>query len=440
MKGSESVIEEMTWPDAREMVRAVDPVLADIIDKISPNKHYKLLKVRYGYGDLIFKDGVLQIPQENKQLLSIHDSELDPKLKAKLNYSAIPLLLTLHNSNEVFIDTSTRIIPLNVFDAGTLLGLFESVDYLMHQQTNPKWSVSAGARSIFVLPKINETGGFKRLRMHYRLPSNMKIQSFSDHWQLFKAITSNPNFEQSWHNDILFFTKEWLASRDNDPAWVRFHRYIYQKAWQQARFAIGKIDLSLSWESFVDAISNRRLKPSTYLADQVKHIMLIMAGQWPGFRPADNSQQIAPTLGLQHAITEIYSLKYYLPSIMHAYQFKPSNPLPVYYSLYYPTLLEGSPKNKSSSTIMLDLRDIKLLLEILLESVGSNKKFGFEGVRNTKLEYFHVEADKFEEIFPSKLIPDKDPLLLQETVNFPERTFCATSSFWRGCIRVMANS
>lgn len=282
--------------------------------------------------------------------------------------------MTLHNNNEVFIDTGNRIIPLNLFSAGSLLGLFESVDYMFSQEPEVKWSVSSGARTIFMLPKINESGGFNRLRMHYRLPSNMKLQHLSDHWHLFKAMTAHSNFEQSWHNEILFFTKEWLVKRDDDPHWVRLHRYLFQNAWQQARFAIRKIDLSLRWETFIDAISSRRLKPSPYLADQVKHIMLIVAGKWPGFRPANNSQQIAPTLGLQKAMTEIYSLKYYLPTIMHAHLFGPPIDLPVYYSLHFPTLLEGSPHNKNSSTLMLDLRDIKLLLEILLESCLTKKK------------------------------------------------------------------
>lgn len=430
------LIQEMNWQEARNQVQSVDKTLADLIDQINPNKSFKLLKVTYSYGDLIFKDGVLYLPKEKRHLISIHDPDLDKKLKEKLNYSSIPLFLTLCNNNEVFIDTGNRIIPLNLFGAGSLLGLFESVDYMFSQQSEVKWSVSAGARTIFMLPKINESGGFKRLRANYRLPSNMKLQHFSDHWHLFKTMTAHPHFEQPWQNEILFFTKEWLVKQDDHPQWVRFHRYLFQNAWQQARFAIGKIELSLRWETFVDAISSRRLKPTPYLADHVKHIMLIIAGKWPGLRPADNSQQAAPTEGLQQAITEVYLLKHYFPTIMHADLFNPLGDLPVYYSLYFPTLLEGSPYNKGSSTLMVNLRDIKLLLEILLESFLINRKFGCNDFKNIKLEYFHVEPDKYEEIRPSKIITESDPVFLQGIKQYNDRIFCATSPFWRGCIRV----
>jgi hypothetical protein len=434
------LIREMNWQEARDQVHNVDKQLAELIDKIDPDKSFKLIKAIYSYGDLVIKDGILNLPKDKRRASPIYGQTIERKIKEKLSYSTIPLFLTLHNCNEVFIDTGHRVIPLNLFHAGSLLGLFESIDYMYFGQASQAiWSVSAGARTTFTLSKINESGGFKRLKMHYRLPSNMKLQHFSDHWHLFKAIATHPHFEQPWRNEVLFFTKEWLIKRDNDPNWVAFHRYLFQNAWQQARFAIGKVDLSLNWEAFIDAISSRRLKPTPYLADQVKHIMLIVAGRWPGFRPADNSQQAAPTQGLQKSITDIYSLKHYVPTIMHAYLFKALANFPVYYSLYFPTLLEGSPNNKSSSTIMLDLRGIQQLLEILIDTYSTNKRFGDGNFKNIEFEYFHVEPDKYEEIQPSKNIIENDPVLSQECSQYPGRIFCATSPFWRGCIRISSH-
>ncbi len=430
------LIQEVSWKDVRDSVRAVDAKLADLIDNIDPDPSYQLLKVAYSYGDLILKDGVLQLPMTDRQLLPIDDPLLDKSIKEKLSYSQIPLFLTLHNCNEVFIDTGKRIIPLNLFQPGSLLGLFESVDYMFGQQVKPKWSMSAGARTIFTLPKINESSGLKRLRFHYHLPYDLKIQHFSDHWQLFKLIAAHENFTQTWHNEVLFFTKEWLVKRNGDPHWVEFHDYLFKHAWHQSRFAIGKVDLSLCWETFAEAISSRRLKPTPYLADQIKHIMLIVSGKWPGFKPADDLQKIAPTTGLQKAITEVYSLKQYLPTIMHVDSYENSQFSPIYYSLYFPTLLEGSPNNRSSSTIMLDLRDAKLLLEILKNSFGGNKKFNHNEFQKTQFDYFHVEPDKYNEIKLSKAIAIEDSGFLKEKRQYPARVFCATSPFWRGCIRI----
>jgi len=251
-----------------------------------------------------------------------------------------------------------------------------------------------------------------------------------------KIIATSPHFSQQWHNEILFFTKNWLIDQENDPSWIAFHRYLLAHAWKQAQFAISKIELSLNWELFARAISFRRLKTTPYLSDQVKHLMLISGGKWPGFIAADHSQQIAPILGLQRAIVDTYQLKQYLPSVMHISLLNAETSRPVYYSLVFPTLLEGAPENKNSSTIMLALKDIKLLLQILKETSIANKKFSNEMLKYVHFDCFHVEPDKENEINPSKKIIESDKSFLNDSDHFPNRAFCSTSHFWRGCIKI----
>ncbi|MCE3238745.1 MAG: hypothetical protein K0R24_1726 [Gammaproteobacteria bacterium] len=431
-------IQQLTWADVREEVKKTDRALTKIIDKISPNKNYSLFKITYSFGDLIVKDGVLQLPQEKGLLLSLRDADLDAKIQDKLGYSSIPLFLTLKNCHEVFLDTHDRIIPLNLFNPGTLLGLFESMDFLFNCKSHPRWNVSAGARSIFMLTKISEMQGLRRLCKHYELDdSHISLINLSDHWHLFKSIAAHPSFTQSWQSEILIFSKEWLTNKD--PSWAEFHYYLFQYAWKQSQFAISKIELSLIWETFLKTVALRRLKPTTYLANHVKHLMLIAAGRSPGFRPSDASQQVAPCRGLQEAFLNIYMLKHYLPTFMHPQLLDAASELPVYYSLMFPTLLEGSPYKKNSSTIMLDLHNIHLLLNILLNSLSDNKFFMATGLQNILFKCFHVEDDRQGKINSSRLIPEQDPGFLQEKIQFPDRVFCASSSFWRGSIQIVNN-
>lgn len=430
-----SPIEVLHWDGIRGDVQQLDKTLAGIIDNINPDKRHKLFRITYSFGDLILKDGLLQIPYDNGGVLPLTDVRVDSKLRENLSYSVIPLFLTLKNSSEVFLDTGSRIIPLNLFNQGSLLGLFESIDFQFNRVSRPRWSVSAGARSIFMLPKLKHSIGMKRLRLTYKLPSATKVETLSDHWDLFVALSKQSVFNQTWKNQVLFFGKEWLVWR-NDPKWIPFYKYLFQHAWSQAQFAIGKIDLSLSWELFIDALSSRRLKPIPYLADQVKHILLIAAAKWPAFRPADSSERTAPVKSLQAAIVETYQLKDHLPTIMHPYLLNANDKLPGYYSLTLPTLLEGSPHNKRSSTIMLDLRDIKLMLDIFLQTAVHHKRFDTVFLGETGFEYFHVEPDMFEEIQSSDQIPQDDPGFSQGSENYPHHSFCATSPFWRGCIRI----
>jgi hypothetical protein len=103
-----------------------------------------------------------------------------------------------------------------------------------------------------------------------------------------------------------------------------------------------------------------------------------------------------------------------------------------YYSLAAPTLLEGSPVNKNLTTLMLDIKNIKLMIDTILRELGQENNL----IKNMQFQYFHVEDDKLGEIQSSKLIPALDPAFLQETEYFSNRSFCATSPFWRGCIKI----
>jgi hypothetical protein len=428
-------LQEVTWEDVRLDVKKVNSKLAELIDKINPDKRYKLIKATYAFGDSVIKNGIPCIPVvKGKPPLPITDANVPQNIKNKLAYSNIPLFLTLKNSNEVFVDTGTRIIPLNLFNAGSILGLFESLDYIFKRTAStPKWSVSAGARTIFTLPKITEKTGSRRLCMQYGLSSGTQMRYLADQWEVFVAIANSPHFNQPWQNEILFFTENWLANHVNDSDWAAFHYYLFQQGWHQAQFAIGKIELSLSWEMFAEAIASRNLKPPPYLADQVKHLMSIAAGKWPGFKPADDTQQIAPTAGLQQAIIDTYFLKTYLPTIMHISLLN-SNNEPIYYSLYHPTLLEGSPNKKIASTIMLDIKYIKTLIDTVKQR-GINANHNI--FNNVAFDYFHVDKDDHAEIQCSKTIPEKDQRFLQNQKQYIDRIFCNTSSFWRGCVRLI---
>ncbi len=421
-------IEELTWEDVRHEVQKLNPIFSAIIDRLSPGKKYKLIKARYFNGDLIIDNGVLTP-------FSQTTGGLQKKCLEKLKYSPIPLFLTLKKAHEVFVQTDTRVIPLNTFQAGSLLGLFESIDAMFGKISSPRWSVSAGARSIFMLPNVNESIGFSRLRMEYDLPASMELKQLSNHWHVFKEISQHANFHQKWQSEVLFFTDDWILNHDKDPAWLEFRNYLFEMGWEQAKFATDKINFSLAWESFAQTISSKRIKPTPYLADQVKHIVNIAAGKWPAFKPAEDNE-IAPIDGLQQAFVDIYKLKNYLPTIMYADLLGLKKHLPVYYSLYFPTLLEGSAQNFSVSTIMLDLHDIKTLLDIFKQNLLNNKKFDYNVLDNINFEYFHVDQDKFNKFKSSKLLEVEDSRFLKDLKKFPDKIFCTTSSFWRGCLKI----
>lgn len=433
-------VKVIDWQEAREDVAKVNPELAKIIDAINPDKSYKLIKVKYHYGDLIVNHGELQLPLSKNNLLPVSHTNMDASLLNLLNYSAIPLFLTLKKSHEIFLNTMDRIIPLNFCKAGTLLGLFESIDFFFKNKSEPRWNISAGARSLFMLPKISDMQGLKRLRDYYEFDYSMlRPIDLADHWKIFKDIATHLAFDQVWESEVLIFSKSWLDKQQASSEWSAFHFYLFKQAWQQTQFAMSKIESSLMWEIFLKKITLRRLNPTPYLANQIKHIMLIADGKIPAFQPMDESQEAAPSEGLKEVFLNVYLLKQYSPTLMYPQLLKPALGLPVYYSLMFPTLLEGSPCKKSSSTVMLDLRTLDLLLNILLESAFDHSSFVKTNMLQTNFTCFHVENDRHGIIQPSDLIAKEDSIFLQKQKKDSDRIFCSSSPFWRGSVRIKYN-
>ncbi|MDR1057140.1 MAG: hypothetical protein LBL17_00990 [Coxiellaceae bacterium] len=195
----------------------------------------------------------------------------------------------------------------------------------------------------------------------------------------------------------------------------------------------------MCWESFAATISARRLQPKPYLIDQVKHLLSIVDKNFSGFVVTDDSQESAPTSGLQKAFIEVFMLKQYLPTIMHICM--PNDdiikPTYVYYSLNFPTVLEGSPTKRNTSTIAKDLRDIKLSLETLKANLKNNIWHKPNKItRDAELNYFHYVRDPYHQIQSSENIILEDKSFLRDKTIYPTRSFCATSSFFSGCIRI----
>jgi hypothetical protein len=179
-------LESLSWEKIRTEVKEANIELARIIDNINPPKNLKLIKANYLFGDLIVNDGATFLRKDKNTILTT--SEASQLLDSDLSYSPIPLILTLKKSNEVFIDTGSRVIPLNIFNVGSLLGLFETIDFLYSYHSSPKWCVSAGARSIFMLPKLGEKKGVKKLKSHCKITKDINLKNLSDHCEIFKRI------------------------------------------------------------------------------------------------------------------------------------------------------------------------------------------------------------------------------------------------------------
>lgn len=428
-------MKELTWGDVKDEVKAVNKPLYEIIETIKPESNLVLYKIKYKFGDLIAQEGILNVPDWSGRLAPITSDRISCEIKNKIGYRSIPLFMILKNSSEVFVNMVDRIVPLNVFHPGSLLGLFETSDYLTNRISYPIWSVSAGCRTLFMLPSLADSQGVNRLRRYYDYPNRVRPTHLHDHFDIFKSIANSPKFDQDWECEILIFSESWLNTAN--PNLFNFHHHLFSVLWEQSQYALEKVKFSFIWQIFTKALYTRKLNPRPYLADTIKHLFLIAAKSWPGFCPADDTQRMAPTDGLQNAIMDIYQLKNYIPTIMHPTPLSDVEKLfPIYYSLSYPMIMEGSPEQGTLNRIMPDLREIKILIDTLFERAASEHEAKLDALSGVKFDYFHNDTDIFNEVCKSSEISEEDPRFIPTGKDFENRVFCASSMFWRGCIRI----
>jgi len=431
------VMREGSWKDFREDVKKVNPELFNIIEKISPDDKYRLIKVTYLYGEKITDLGTVCVPDMRGKLARLDDPQVSSKLKDQLGYCATPLIVQLTNASEVFVEAKERTMPLNIFSPGDVYGLFETADLLSGSHMKPCWSVTSGIRSVFFVAKISDAIGHKVLRDNYGVPSQPP-RRLVDQWETLKIIGKRANLEKPWVSEILIFTKDWFEKKYNDPSWLYFHYHIMLKSWLQSANTRAKLEYeSLMWETYADFICKMNLKPNPYIMDTIKHLLLVANGTALAFAPLNQNKIFLPVDVIEKAYVEDYGLKYAPiilgPTILNQHNTGSC----IYYSLSYPTLLEGTPAIRYPTSIISELQKIKtsiVSLSPVLEAVKASSFY--EIIKHAEFRYFHDEADKFGEILPIGDIVKYDVTIDGILTRFHDREFPAHSQFFRGSIQI----
>jgi hypothetical protein len=220
-------LQVLHWETARNLVAKVNSSLAKLIDDICPNKKYKLYKVNYTFGDEILKNGSLNLPDEQGVLHPLSSNKFDKPLQTNLSYNmgANPVCLVLKNSVELFITIEKRIVPFALIYPGKVFGLWRLLDSMpSYCPLIYFWGITAGARSLFMLPKISDTLSHNRIKKQLQICSNLP-KHLQDHYLTFKEIANHSGFNTNkpWTAELLFFSKEWFQHLD-DPCWKDFHK------------------------------------------------------------------------------------------------------------------------------------------------------------------------------------------------------------------------
>lgn len=434
MKDFLYMIEKQSWQSIRHLVRAASPALADVIDDIDPSDDDVLYRVKYPYGALIADKGIFQLPNSEGRLVSVYHASLSSEIKNDLIYTGtIPLGLVISNGVETFIQSKQRMIPGRFKQVGELVSLARVLE-AEASSYHLGWTVTSGARSICMLPKVTDSQCHKALKVKYGLKSPVP-QTLLDQWEIFVHLANHVG-QQPWSSELIFFSKKWFE-HDDDKRWGDFNRFLLNKFREESIFTRNQV---LFDSVFSMVQENKNLKPNPYLADNLKHLIAIGSGATPALTPAIDDS-VAPVSQLQKIYLEDYGLKKYAPVIMHAHHFSLTEKRPVYYSLQMPTSAVFSPKSRKLTSTMVELQELKHIMEVLFSEIlkgnmGLEKTPLYAIANHISYDYYHSDKDKLNEILPVTEIAKLDHAFTQSIIDDERYVFPEFAPFLRGCIGI----
>jgi hypothetical protein len=434
-------IKTLTWRDVRKDVHQVNSKLASIIDDLDPGDAYKLYRVKYPYGTMIFTAGTLNLPNDSNDLVPIDHPTIAKKLHDDLTYRAIPMGLMLKKSSEIYAEMDDRVIPLTVLAEGRLFGVWEALDPPHSYFVRLSWNVSSGARSLFLLPKIAEASGYKRLQKNTGIRVNAP-KKLKDQWFIFKKIINSHGFPISWFSEVLYFSKKWFESLKNDLSWTNLQNYFFKIVWYQSMYWRFSSTLNLMWQQFASIVKRYNVKCGIYQLETLKHLIALGVGALPSFSAQGQFDLLVPIAALQEIFLDIYELDY-VPTIMLPHHLSMDKKGDAgYYSINEPTLIESVPKSREVLNIMQTIRDIQELFEYFKEEVmrGVFKVENtpiYDLINNVTFKFIHTAPDPSGQLTISNKLPKIDASLINMPDRYGDRPFCSTSNFLRGCAQII---
>jgi hypothetical protein len=356
-------------------------------------------------------------------------------------HGTYPVAFVLDKIVELFLPFPHRETPapFGYFTAGSVMSTLS----VLGQNTfahHPRflWSFSAGARSILMLPKISKVKNYQRIQRKHGLQIKAP-QKTSGHWELFKNLYQKELLGE-WNLEIIFFSKQWFEHIEEKP-YEKLRTYLEKQIYQTLSFSTN----IQFWNAYFSILHNTAgIRPSAYAYDSAKHLLMLALGVLPGMAPVTD-EQVAPIQALQRLFLEEYKLEDYLPTILALNRFDPFNPCsPIYYSLHYPNALELAPKSTEHASTILELYEIKNLLNLYLRSLRSEDLNVSHTVLSeipdlVNFEFFHSAPGNYRDIKNSETLLASDPKFTDISYDYDKsklRSQPTSASFIRGCVKI----
>lgn|GEM_PF-5694826 len=433
-------IEEVSYCKIRNTLQFNVPDLVKILDELSPGRNLPLVKIAYPFGSMILDKAILHLPTVKYKSIPLSHPDVPNKIKEALGYSNFPLGYIINKRGvEVYRETPEKLHSIAFFDSSDFsLGLWETF------APPTPFAISAGARSLMMLPKISDNAAHANLKS-FGVNSSSPCSPF-EQWQIFREITSHPNFPTSWNCEVVFFTKKWIDIM-HSPAGLKLKYFLLSKAWEQVEHNRNKFLYDEMWELFFKTLSHRKIKPISYVLDLLRHLFCLALGSKStvAYKPTNGVDTAGPIDDILKIYLDVYKLKTYAPTLMLPCHFLADNSTDaVYFSIQIPTYWDSAPKSRDSISAKKDLEYLAWLFDAFQRELKHGNIHGcIPGVNElfdrVNFDFFHSDGSLNDHIQSSSTMPLSDKNLLYlpgGSKQYGERKFADRSSFARSCVRI----
>lgn len=397
--------ETVLWKNIRSKVKKVNPVLAQIIDDLSPDTLPLILK-KYNYGEIIAEGA---------------------------HNCCFPTFLVLEKSCEVFFEYATHSLMFRIIKAGEM-GIGNQAPHAPDWQ-NSLWKLSSGGQNVFLPAKISDYDKHKKIQHHFGFKVDHPLL-LNDQRHTFNLIANSTKVEDQWQSEILIFDENWLHHKD-DPAWQHFYHYLLQEELRHH----GPISESHIFYLMTGILqSEKDLKLTVSQLSEMTQLIMMMLNVAPGFIPLTDDS-IMPVTLIQSAFTEHYNLKNYTPTIMGPGYLRDTDHLrqAIYFGLKHPCFFQFAPRENESESHASEFFAFYRVFVRLLDLI-KNKNYLhadnllYQKINSTEFNFYHPNNTGYRGFKSTTEIPLRDRVFAEAEARGLQ--FPAKSHFFYGCVQI----
>ncbi len=426
-------MEKVYWNDVRDQLLELNPALVAILDELSPSQEFYFYKVSYPYGAKILRKGAFYFPY-NGRMTALTDPRVPQEIREDLDYNlnSNPAGIQLTHMSELFVELNETVFSATLLKPGAVFGfsprlLQAEIPLSSSERPISVWDMTAGARSVVIVPKITDSVNHAKLKREFGLESDVP-QSLQDQWLVFREIAAKA--KSTWRMEVLFFNKRWIQHLQ-DVACRGFKIYCLESEARMQAFWTN----SFTWNLIFAGIQARlNVKKNPIVMQAIQQVFAMATGAVPGYRFSDSDAFFPKTL-LERVYRDIYELKDYYPLFLNTDYFDRA---PVYCSMEFPPF-EIVRKEIGGPSFIMELDDIAYALkkhlaeleksELNLESAALHAL-----VESVTFKCFHPSPERSEDILPTEDLLMLDPV--GHAMNHGERPFPKNAPFFKSAIGV----